>query len=100
MFLLIACNQAKEKTENTSKQKDDMNALYEKNLADLQVGISAFEKGDLDAWSASVADSAQWESPAYGDTVHTKAQWREPLKFYIDKKYNSRTILIKGWFFF
>lgn len=74
-----------------------MKALYEKNLADLQAGIAAFEKGDIDGWSATVADSAKWNSPAYGDTIHTKAHWKESLKYYTDNwtniKLNAPTFL-------
>ena len=81
---LLACNDKDKKEDEASKKNADMKALYEKNLATLKASIAAFEKRDLDGWASSVADSANWASPAYGDTVHTKAHWKETLKFYID----------------
>ena len=96
-LLLVACNQETKTDDAGSKKSDDTNALYEKNLADLKAGISAFEKGDIDGWAATVADTAYWNSPAYGDTVHTKAHWKESLKFYSDNwtniKLNNATFL-------
>jgi hypothetical protein len=61
-----------------------MQALYEKNLATLQKGIAAFEKGDIEGWATNVSDTVEWDSPAYGDTVHTKEHWKESLKFFTD----------------
>ncbi len=83
-LLVAACNSNEKKEDDASQKSADMKALYEKNLATLKQGIAAFEKGDLDGWAATIADTAQWQSPAYGDTVHTKAHWRESLKFYED----------------
>jgi hypothetical protein len=84
MFLVLACND-KEKTEvDSSKKNAEMKDLYEKNLASLKSGIAAFEKEDIEGWAAMVADSAKWNSPAYGDSVSTKAHWKETLKYYLD----------------
>ena len=84
-LLLIACDSKEEKKEDdASKKMADMKALYEKNLATLQKGIDAFSKNDIEGWAATISDTAQWQSPAYGDTVHTKAHWKEALKYYTD----------------
>lgn len=80
-LLVIACSE--EKKEDDSKKWWN-ESLVQKNLATIQAGIAAFEKEDIDGWSAIVADSAVWSSPAYGDTVTTKAHWLESLKFYMD----------------
>ena len=80
-MLILSCNQ-KAKTDDTpapSKKADDMKALYEKNLATLKTAIAAFEKKDMEGWAATVADNVVWQSPAYGDTVKTKAHWKEVL---------------------
>lgn len=89
-LLIVACNNKPKTDDAASKKSDDMKALYQKNLADLQAGFAAFEKGDLDAWSATVADSAIWNSAAYGDTVHSKAHWKESLKYYVDNWTNIK----------
>lgn len=93
-LLLLACNQ-KSKTEESSsnsgdKKSAEMKELYEKNLATLQTGIAAFEKGDADGWAATIADSAVWQSPAYGDTVKTKAHWKSAIKYYTDNWTNLK----------
>jgi hypothetical protein len=84
-LLVIACNSKEEKKEDdASKKMADMKALYEKNLATLKTFIAAFEKEDASGLAAQVADTAKWSSPAYGDTVSTKAHWMESLKYYLD----------------
>ena len=83
-LLIIACNDNDKKEDESSKKHADMHSLYEKNLAVLKNSITLFEKKDLEGWAASVADSAKWDSPAYGDTVKTKAHCKETLKFYLD----------------
>lgn len=83
-LLVIACSDKEKKEDDSSKKDTDMKALYEKNLAVLKASIASFEKEDIDGWAASVADSAVWRSPAYGDTVTTKAHWKESLKYYTD----------------
>ena len=94
-LLLTACTNKKD--DDASKKNADMKALYEKNLATLKAGIAAFENKDIEGWAASVADTAHWDSPAYGDTVHTKAHWKESLAYYIanwdNLKLNNATFL-------
>jgi limonene-1,2-epoxide hydrolase len=83
-LLAIGCNQD-EKKENASSGNDaEVTALYEKNLSTLKAFVAAFEKEDIDGDAALVADTAFWNSPAYGDTVHTKKHWMESLKYYMD----------------
>lgn len=85
IFFVIACNQESMKTgDDASKKNDDMNAVYEKNLADLKAGFAAFAKGDFDTWASTIADTVFWTSPAYGDILHTKAHWKEFLKGFTD----------------
>jgi hypothetical protein len=59
-----------------------MAALYEKNLAALQAGISAFESENADAWSAVVSDSVIFISPVYGDMDSSKAHWQQLISGY------------------
>ena len=86
LSILLACNQPN-KTETpatpTPPPETDMKALYEKNLQSLKTGISAFEKRDLDGWAATVADSAKWNSAAYGSTVAKKDDWKKALSGYL-----------------
>jgi hypothetical protein len=84
VLLLAACANDEKKEEDASKKTDDMRALYEKNLAVVKSAIAAFEKKDIDGWAASVADTVVWNSPAYGDSVTTKAHWKETLTAYRD----------------
>ena len=81
--LLAACSNQEKKEDKTSMKTDDMIALYEKNLSVIKSSIASFEKKDIEGWAASVADSAVWHSPAYGDTVTSKAHWKESLAAYI-----------------
>jgi hypothetical protein len=83
-FMVLSCTDTGKKEDDASKKGPDMNALYEKNLASLKTGITAFEKKDIEGWAATIADSAVWHSPAYGDSVTTKAHWKEALKNYMD----------------
>ncbi len=83
-LLVLGCNNDEKKEEAASNKSTEMKALYEKNLAALKAGIAAFEKEDIEGWAANIADSAVWTSPAYGDTVTTKAHWKESLKYYLD----------------
>ena len=82
-MLITACTGNEKKEDDTSKKNAEMKALYEKNLATLKSGIAAFEREDIEGWASSIADSAVWASPAYGDTVHTKAHWKESLAHYM-----------------
>jgi hypothetical protein len=96
-LLLTACSTTEKKEDDTSKKPDDMTALYEKNLAVVKSAIAAFEKKDIEGWASSVADSAVWSSPVYGDTVTTKAHWKETLTAYLsnwnDLKLTKTTFL-------
>lgn len=77
---ILACNQPK--TE-TASDATGAKALYEKNLASLQSGISAFEKEDINGWAATVADSAKWSSPMYGAPEGKKEDWKNALSSYM-----------------
>lgn len=76
-----------------------MKATYEKNLTSLKAGIDAFEKEDIEGWAATVADSVVFNSPAYGDTITTKAHWKESLQGYVlnfDNLKLSNAIFLPG----
>jgi len=60
-----------------------MTPLYEKNLAVIKSAIASFENKDIEGWAATVADTVNWTSPAYGDTVTSKAHWKETLTAYL-----------------
>ena len=64
-FALFSCNESV-KTDDTTSKNSDAKALYEKNLAMLQNGITAFENEKIVDGDASVADTAIWNSPEYG----------------------------------
>jgi len=90
-FVLLLVAGCKQKEEAAAPKKDDgMQALYEKNLATLKTSLAAFEKEDIEGWASNVADSVKFHSPAYGDTVTTKAHWKEALKFYADNWNNLK----------
>jgi ketosteroid isomerase-like protein len=82
--MVAGCNQANQKESTTSGNSTEMKALYEANLAAYKIQIAAFEREDLNAWAATIADDAKWSSPVYGDTVHTKAHWVESVKSTFD----------------
>jgi len=81
--LLAACSNQEKKEDDTSKKTDDMTPLYEKNLAVIKSAIASFENKDIEGWAATVADTVNWTSPAYGDTVTSKAHWKETLTAYL-----------------
>lgn len=81
-LLLLSCN-SDEKKEATPGNNDSK-ALYEQNLAVVKSMIANFENKDLDAFFTNVSDTVTWNSPVYGDTVHTKAHWKESLKYWTD----------------
>ena len=81
-LLIVACNDEKKEAAASSKDAD-MKALYEKNLVTVKAFTSAFEKEDSAAIDALVADTAVWNSPAYGDNIHTKKHWMESLSYYL-----------------
>lgn len=80
--LLFSCNTKESK--DAASGNSDMNALYEKNLVVVKSNLAAFENKNMDALFANVADTATWNSPVYGDTVQTKAHWRESLQYWIE----------------
>ncbi len=84
-IMVAGCSEPAPKEETAANDKGgDMKALYEKNLTTVKDFIADFEKEDIDAMGALIADTAVWNSPAYGDTVHTKKHWLESLKGYMD----------------
>ncbi len=84
-LMIIGCGQEEKKDDTAASGKsDEMKALYEKNLTTLKTVLSDFEKEDLDGQAALIADGAVWNSPTYGDTVHTKIHWLESLKYFTD----------------
>ena len=42
----------------------------------------------MNAWAATIADNAVWLSPAYGDTITSKAHWVESIKNIMDNYSN------------
>lgn len=87
-LMVAGCSQPEQKETTTSNKGDDMKAFYEANLAAYKNQIAAFEKEDLNAWAATIADNAVWRSPAYGDTITTKAHWMETIKNIMDSNSN------------
>jgi hypothetical protein len=80
----IACNQDSKTTDDTAaKKSDEAKAMYEKNLGALKTAIVAFENKQIDAWAATVADSAKWAPPAYGAIEAKKDDWKKVLSMYM-----------------
>jgi hypothetical protein len=82
-----------------SMAQKDVKALYEKNLAALKAGIALFEKEDIKGFAATLADTIEFNSPAYGDTVKTKAHYVELLQSFVDSWDNlklTNTIFLPG----
>jgi hypothetical protein len=86
--MIAGCSQPEQKETTTTNRDNDMKTLYEANLAVYKTQVAAFEKEDLNAWASTIADSAVWLSPAYGDTVKTKAHWMESIKNIMDNNSN------------
>ena len=82
-LFLLSCN-SEQKNETTASGDNDTKALYAQNLAMIKSNLAAFENKNLDGIFANVSDTANWTSPVYGDTVHTKAHWMESLKYWMD----------------
>jgi hypothetical protein len=80
-LMLLSCNN---ETKEAISGHDDNNALYEQHLAIVKGMVTNFENKDLDAFFANVSDTVTWNSPMYGDTVQTKAHWRESLQYWLD----------------
>ncbi len=85
--LFLSCNDST-KSDSTASSSESMStssdskALYEKNLASLQTGLTAFENENMDDWAATIADNAVWNSPAYGAKPAGKAEWKQALTAY------------------
>jgi hypothetical protein len=93
LCVLFSCNDSAKTDDTTTTSSDttsttpdsktsDSKALYEKNLASLQAGITAFENEKMDDWAATVADNAVWNSPAYGAKPAGKEDWKKALTAY------------------
>jgi limonene-1,2-epoxide hydrolase len=82
-LLILSCNQSSKKEETSSTGKD-MKALYEKNLATLKTGIAAFEKKDMEAWAATISDTARWQPASYGAKEGKKEDWKKALSSYTE----------------
>ena len=83
-LLVISCNSPEKKANEATAKTDDGMTLYSQNLAVVKTCVTAFENKNLNDFFANVADSVIWNSPVYGDEVHTKAHWMESLKYWID----------------
>ena len=79
--MLFSCNDEK---KEAASGNDDSTALYEQHLAIVKSMMTNLRNKDLDAFFANVSDTVTWNSPAYGDTVQTKAHWRESLQYWAD----------------
>ncbi len=87
LLFIVSCNQDSKTAESTSTdtKSADMKAAYEKNLASLKAGIAAIEKEDIEGWASHIADSVNFSSPMYGDTLKTKQHWKDILSgFFAD----------------
>jgi hypothetical protein len=93
LCVFFSCNEPAKTDDTTSTTSDttskvsdtkasDAKALYEKNLASLQSGITAFENEKMDDWAATVADNAVWNSPSYGSKPGSKEDWKKALTSY------------------
>ena len=88
LCVFISCNESAKTDDTTATSSDttsktsDAKALYEKNLASLRAGITAFENENMDDWAATVADDAVWNSPAYGAKPASKEDWKKALTAY------------------
>jgi SnoaL-like protein/putative VirB-like lipoprotein len=83
-LMLAGCNQSEQKESTASDSSSEMNNLYEANLTAYKAQVAAFEKEDLNGWASTIADTAHWSSPIFGDTIHTKAHWVDYIKSTFD----------------
>ena len=83
-LIVAGCHQSAQTGNNSSDSSSEMKTLYEANLAAYKAQIAAFEKEDLNGWASTIADSAVWSSPIFGDTIHTKAHWVAYIKSTFD----------------
>jgi hypothetical protein len=87
-LMVAGCNQSGQKESTVSDNNSEMQGLYEANLAAYKAQVAAFEKKDLNDWASTIADSAHWSSPVYGDTISTKAHWVAYIKSTFDNMNN------------
>ncbi len=84
IFILSALYSCKEPVKSAPTSKiSEAKILYEKNLASLKKGISAFENKKINEWAETVADTTIWNSPAYGSSPAGKEDWKKMLITYI-----------------
>jgi hypothetical protein len=84
-FVLVASCTPKQNSETaTTSSTSSVDSLYQQNLAVLQKSITAFENKDINGVADAIADSAVCLSPAYGDTVTTKAHFLDIEKSIMD----------------
>jgi len=87
-LIIAGCNQSEQKENAVSDNSTDMKSLYEANLSAYKAQVASFEKEDLNGWASTIADSAVWSSPIFGDTLHTKAHWVAYIKSTFDNMNN------------
>lgn len=83
-LMVAGCKQSDRKESTASDTTSEMKALYDANLATFKAQVAAFEKEDLNGWASTIADTAVWSSPVYGDTISTKAHWVAYIKSTFD----------------
>jgi hypothetical protein len=79
-FVLYACNEPVKSESNS--QSSASKTLYQKNLASLQKGITAFENENIEEWAETVSDTTIWNSAVYGSSPGTKEDWKKSLLAY------------------
>ncbi|HUS02026.1 MAG TPA: hypothetical protein VMY77_09880 [Chitinophagaceae bacterium] len=77
---LHSCNETVKSESNS--QSSTAKTLYEKNLASLQKGISAFENENIEQWAETVSDTTIWNSAVYGSSPAGKEDWKKALMAY------------------
>jgi hypothetical protein len=83
-LLILSCNSNETKDDSAAPKNDDGQTLYDQNLAVVKSIVTDFENKNLTGFFTNVADSVVWNSPVYGDNVHTNAHWMESLKYWTD----------------
>ena len=83
ILIAIAFNACKEQAKSESTLKiADAKTLYEKNLASLQKGITAYENENINDWAETVSDTTIWNSAIYGSSPAGKEEWKKSLMAY------------------
>lgn len=83
IIISIAVYSCKEPVKSEPSLKiSEAKALYEKNLAMLKKGITAFENENINEWAETVADTTIWNAAAYGSLPGTKEDWKKALLAY------------------